>query len=232
MKSTISLGYSMDRNARDRANLGLEFYLNSLIILRAGYEYYVGGDDSVPGVTGIVAGFGFYFDPVRLDYAYIPLGVLGNAHRVSLVYHFDTGRAAAVAAAKTAPAHPRAPDRQLAAAAETLPATLPPPAPFALPGQVQALPSPTPQLKFRLEPAQEKLRLARELGLQKKHRQAMKVYNEVLHEDSNNSSAWRGLGRLYFDLGKKEFAVQCYKEVLRLEPQDQSLREWLQNYTK
>jgi hypothetical protein len=76
---------SMDVDQRLKSELtevrvGGEYYLEEYLVLRAGYR---SGRDTTAG-PGLSAGLGFIYQGYKLDYAFLPLGDLGSAHRVSL----------------------------------------------------------------------------------------------------------------------------------------------------
>lgn len=62
--------------------LGAEWWIQEIIALRAGYKT---NQDVAEGWS---AGLGFKFDRIRLDYAYVPYGDLGNTHRIYLGMKF------------------------------------------------------------------------------------------------------------------------------------------------
>jgi cytochrome c-type biogenesis protein CcmH/NrfG len=53
---------------------------------------------------------------------------------------------------------------------------------------------------------------------------------EKVERDPKDAAAWMELGRLYFKARKKEEALQCFDQVLRLRPTDEKLRDWLERY--
>ena len=62
--------------------LGAEWWLRNVLALRAGYKT---NQDIGQGLT---AGIGYKFGRICLDYAYVPYGDLGDAHRISLGIKF------------------------------------------------------------------------------------------------------------------------------------------------
>lgn len=68
-------------------DLGAEYALNSYLAFRAGYQ--IGRSrDKLGGLTGFGTGLGFKLDRFNLDYAFVPLGDLGNTHRMTLGFNF------------------------------------------------------------------------------------------------------------------------------------------------
>jgi hypothetical protein len=68
------------------AGVGVEWRPIEILKLRVGYRTQ--GDDVNKGLT---AGIGFNLAGLEIDYAYVPFGVLGDAHRVSAGYLFGGG---------------------------------------------------------------------------------------------------------------------------------------------
>jgi hypothetical protein len=100
------------------AAAGVEYLPVQLLALRAGYRYRLGGIE-LGDLTGFSAGMGINFRIASLqssfDYAFVPYGVLGNAHRVSVRMLFDVPVLAA-------------PDRPAPPPAAVHPAAIAPPA--------------------------------------------------------------------------------------------------------
>ncbi len=79
----------------NRMQLGGE-YTYSVIALRGGYQFNYPNDD-LSGMTGFTLGIGLnLLTHIQLDYAFIPQGDLGAAHRISLVYKFGCEGAPAI----------------------------------------------------------------------------------------------------------------------------------------
>lgn len=66
--------------------LGGEYWLYGLVALRAGY------DESLRSEGGATLGLGVRYRRVALDYAFLPAGDLGSAHRLGLSVSFGTER--------------------------------------------------------------------------------------------------------------------------------------------
>lgn len=63
---------------------GMEYWFDKTLALRAGYT----GDAYQQHLT---AGLGINVDVAEFDYAYAPIGTLGDTHRFSLTFRLDTG---------------------------------------------------------------------------------------------------------------------------------------------
>jgi hypothetical protein len=67
--------------------MGVEYKIMGVLNLRSGYRYTVGGND-LGTASGLRAGIGIEFRDYKLDYAFVPYGELGQAHRISLLANF------------------------------------------------------------------------------------------------------------------------------------------------
>jgi hypothetical protein len=70
-----------------RLQVGAEDVLYSMLALRLGYQASL-ADNQIDGLTGLTMGAGFMLKGFTLDYAFLPYGDLGYAHRISLSYQF------------------------------------------------------------------------------------------------------------------------------------------------
>lgn len=64
--------------------VGAEYWLGSFLAFRAGYKYMKENEKWV----GLTTGGGFKIGNLKVDYAYVPQGDLGDTHRVSLTVQF------------------------------------------------------------------------------------------------------------------------------------------------
>lgn len=100
-KLLLALDAEFPNDAPAAARLGAEYTGIESLALRFGYRTVTGGQrdailgsgfgNSATGVSamyGFFAGLGFTFANVRLDYALLPYGDLGSAHRFSLALEF------------------------------------------------------------------------------------------------------------------------------------------------
>jgi outer membrane protein OmpA-like peptidoglycan-associated protein len=91
----LSLDYNQLLEQEGEIALGVEYRFEEIIAIRAGYSYQgkIDNADLYSGfgtnaVSGISAGMGVYYENFRLDYAFVPYGFLGSAHRIALTYSF------------------------------------------------------------------------------------------------------------------------------------------------
>jgi hypothetical protein len=80
-------GESLARGG-DSVRFGIEPTLYHMLALRAGYSAALNNAQEVNGLTGWTFGGGVMLAGLALDYAYVPLGDLGDVQRVSLTYAF------------------------------------------------------------------------------------------------------------------------------------------------
>jgi tetratricopeptide (TPR) repeat protein len=76
---------SFDSGGDNTLNAGMEYSLDRVLFLRAGYQQPL-QDNALGGTSGLTAGIGFALDDFHFDYAYLPYGDLGDSHRVSVGY--------------------------------------------------------------------------------------------------------------------------------------------------
>lgn len=74
-------------DSKASVNLGLEYKLSEMMVLRGGYK--AGQSLDVDGITNINGGFGLKLNRFNFDYSVSPFGDLGMAHRISLLVHFS-----------------------------------------------------------------------------------------------------------------------------------------------
>jgi cytochrome c-type biogenesis protein CcmH/NrfG len=55
-------------------------------------------------------------------------------------------------------------------------------------------------------------------------------YEKDAENNPNDSRAWRKLGIIYLKTGQNAKGIQCLEESLRLNPNDQALKKWLEDY--
>ncbi len=186
---------------------GLEGTWRNIFSLRAGYRFDL-SDNQFSGLSGFTTGAGISLGDIRFDYAFLPSGDLGTSHRVSLEYQFGQTLLAAVPAVKPTPTP------------ALVPTVLPTPVPAASGSSLD--------IHFKLpdEPDGAPAENATGLSEDIKSSEAAKA----VEQNPQDARAWWLLGRLYYEKGQKNSAIQCFEQVLRLKPENPRLREWLKNY--
>lgn len=209
-KRELLLAFSGDWEPQGISSLqfGLEGGWESLLVLRGGYEVPLDGQIA-GGSTAFSLGAGVKLGSFNLDYAYVPFGDFGVSNRISLGYEFPSAPKEVV----------QVPVTVIQQVLVSPPTPVPTPATpdssktavqvkFKVPAEgaetVESTPAPTsPQVQT---------------GLQ------------LVKDDPQNPKNWWNLGNLYFQAGQKESAIQCFEQVLRLNPDNLTLKAWLENY--
>ncbi|MBI4051895.1 MAG: PorV/PorQ family protein [Elusimicrobia bacterium] len=78
-------------NRSPYASFGAEFrypWSGSRMITSARAGYSLRNTNQVDGLSGMTAGFGLGLSQLRLDYAWVPFGDLGQTHRISMTFAF------------------------------------------------------------------------------------------------------------------------------------------------
>lgn len=89
----LSLEYNQLLEQAGKIGLGVEYVYEKIVALRAGYQYQGAIDQGqwyqdfgTNTLSGFTAGVGITYADFQLDYAYVPYGFLGAAHRITLTY--------------------------------------------------------------------------------------------------------------------------------------------------
>lgn len=196
-----------------RISGGLEGRIERDFFLRVGYQGSM-SDNQVGGLTGLTAGAGFRIEQFQLDYAFVPDGDLGTSHRVSVGYEFPNPTPI-----PSKPVTVTAPPVTVQGPPVTVVAT-PPPTPVA----VQGPPKSKVEIHFELPGAGAPVTVdARAASL-------VSVYEKAAQAAPADSRAWKNLGIAYLRAGKTALGLQCLDQALRLNPADQALKKWLDDY--
>ncbi len=85
----LTIATDVNRPVDNYVNVGLgaEYKIMGIMNLRGGYRYTVGGNP-LGTASGLRAGVGVEITDYKIDYAFVPYGELGQAHRISLVASF------------------------------------------------------------------------------------------------------------------------------------------------
>ncbi len=235
----VSGAGSVEAGGLSRLQTGVEAVYAGHYALRAGYQWDL-VDNQLGGLNGLTLGVGYSWEGLSLDYAFLPMGDLGTSHRFSLSYHFgissSAGRTASTdlsvpkansgteslppSAASASPALPFNPktSASISADASNAPPTASSPADSGNDLEIQ----------FKLAP--DTLKQGKELEQQGKYPEAIGLYTQAIQNDQKNLLAWWGLGNIYFRLGRRDYAVHCFEEVLKINPNMPGLTAWLKTY--
>ena len=215
-----ALSGSIEPDAVSYVQAGMEACFLSTFFVRAGYQTAL-TDNQYGGFAGLTLGGGISWNDFNLDYAYLPYGDLGASNHFSLGYSFD------VVSKPSAPVPSPAVFVATPAVAVATPvvAVATPVAPK--PESVQ----PTQNgltVQFNLPP--DLVAQGKTLEAQGRLTDAMRYYLGALKQDNKNISAWYALGQGYYRLNQKAYAIQCFENVLKLQPNNQTLADWLTKY--
>jgi tetratricopeptide (TPR) repeat protein len=183
------------------AQIGAECSLDQRWTLRAGYQLPF-FNNQIGGFTDFSAGAGVRFADLTLDYAYLPFGDLGTSNRISLTYQFDLPKEIVKV---------------------QVPVTVVQP-------EVQPAPaSGSPAVEMHFKIADDPLAEGQALEKEGKFKEAAQVYVTALKDSPQDDQLWSALGRLYYQLGRKTYAIESFENALKLKP-DPSLANWLEKY--
>ncbi|MDD5492191.1 MAG: PorV/PorQ family protein [bacterium] len=76
--------YQPKEDSKINENVGLEYWVNQNLALRVGYD--TANISDIENFNGITAGLGFQVAGFNLHYAWMPYGILGDTHRISVGY--------------------------------------------------------------------------------------------------------------------------------------------------
>jgi hypothetical protein len=60
--------------------------------------------------------------------------------------------------------------------------------------------------------------------------EAVRLYSAAIKENKEDVSAWLALANLYYHAGQKAYAIQCFEQVIQLDPANKKLAAWLERY--
>lgn len=212
----ILLDFFLPSNGVYRIEAGIEQPILTDFFARAGFRQDL-RDNQIQGFRGFTCGLGVKFQAIEVDYSYIPDGDLGYSQNFGLTFHFPEDSPIKKPVSNTPPTQEQPvnfkPPEQLTAADKVVKVEVQ----FALPaprslgeGGTQPAPTPiSPQLQAALDQAGQKVQ-----------------------KNPKDVAAWVALGNLYWQTGQPEFAVQSFEEALYLDPSNQQIRSWLDQYRR
>ncbi len=200
-----SIDWEMVQAGQGALRAGIEVTPIDVLALRLGYD---GRNEAGSGLT---AGIGFRTGALRLDYAYVPYGDLGDAHRISAEWDFgpSIGRA---------PESPRAPlaTAGRAAVVEATPSVLPARTPT--PSPVNAAPPARPAVTRRS--VGDVVKEGQEAASRGEDRRAEELFREALRLDPVNVTSLFNVASYRYMAGDYVEARRHYTTTIRLAPED------------
>lgn len=182
---------------------GLEYSFRSKFFLRAGYQQPL-SDAKINGLSQLTAGLGVALSDLMFDYAFQAYGDLGSSHRVSIGYRFETKDLALDPSNRMAVPREAVVKEGDGAEKESLVVE------FDIPSDS----------------------IARGIELEKegKYQAAVEYYQESILKNRADASAWWALGDLYRRFKLNDYALRCFDQVMKLEPDNKKMADWLQKY--
>lgn len=220
----VALGGTLQPDGIQYLQAGTEWNFLKGFFLRAGYQLPL-SDMGLVGLTGLTAGAGVRVSGFDLDYAYLPYGDLGSAHRISVGYQFDSPHGPLPAVVR--PVLPALPTVTPIASTPTLP--------VAATAQGTSQPRPSngagdkDSLIVQFEDPDEANGASANAGWidpRKKLEQCLAAVKTA----PRDPVAWWSLGNAYRDIQRKDYAIQCYDQVLKLQPGNRKFEDWLKKY--
>lgn len=83
----LMAGGGILRENDNRASIGVELALNTVVSMRVGYQTPL-NESRVDGLRNLSAGVGLQYANIRLDYGFLPLGDIGQVHRFQVGFRF------------------------------------------------------------------------------------------------------------------------------------------------
>jgi len=229
--------YSLESDSHLRA--GFEYVFTNNFFLRGGYVYDL-QSSGLGWQKGIGFGAGVKIEHFKLDYSFTFDGDLGNVQTVALTVYFPpfikptpepkaTPPVAAAPVTVFLPSSPVTVRVVETPSAMTTPISTPVVA-AANTGILNPNDKNPVMLKFQISSQSDLSALELfnqgevklKLGLTK---DAQDLYLKAVDKDPNFDKAWYRLGKIYFDE-----SLDSYRRVLQLEPRNEKLRLWLQQY--
>ncbi len=255
----MALSGSWESRGESRLKAGAEFGYQHHLFLRAGYQFPL-TDPQLNGLSGLTAGVGVHFGDLVLDYAFLPYGDLGIAHRIGLGYYLGSsgsagaGRAGlpgsdkekdekkgpAVMALHAAPTQPPVsvplvPSVQSRAQEGTPVPPIPaaPAAPLTSKSTAQGQASPVPAGELPKDSLVVQFDMPDDETPTPGAGTApgdLASLERAVEMSPKDPNAWWNLGNAYRGSKQKEKAVACFEKVLQLQPDNTRLADWLQKY--
>jgi hypothetical protein len=187
---------------------GAEQELFSVFFIRLGFQQDL-KDNQIDGFRGFTEGLGIKFKGFDLDYSCALNGDLGCAQMVGLTYHFQPEKE------DKTPPQP-----------SSEPLVFKPPSEIKPQDKVVKV-----ELQFQLPPP-DTAPSSEVKVISPEIQGALDEADKKVQKSPKDPVAWLTLGKLYFQLGRSEYTIQCFEEALRIQPDNLQLKTWLEQYRR
>lgn len=225
----IALGGSYKTDSLGDLRIGTEVSYLSKYFLRAGYQAFL-NPNGLDGVSGLTVGAGVALGDFKLDYAYLPNGQVGNSHRFDIGYFFNANGGSpskdpsGVGQPTRSPVQGQGPSKT---STETLPSAS---QTVEIAPKLETGSSEEDSLTLHFALAPDFLARGEAMEAQGNYPEAVRLFRELLKQNDQNLKAWWDLGNVYCKLNQKTYAIQCFERILKIKPENQGLRDWLEKY--
>jgi hypothetical protein len=206
------LDLSMPPHGVYQIQCGVEQELFSFFAVRLGYQQDL-KDNQIEGFRGLTEGLGIHYKGFDLDYCCALNGDLGTSQMVGLTYHFEPEKEDATPAS-------------LPAKERTEPLVFKPPSEVKPEDKMVKV-----EVQFQLPPPDTGPSTA-VTAVSPEMQGALDEADKKVQKSPRDPFAWLAMGKLYFQLGRSEYTIQCFEEALRLQPNNLQLKAWLEQYRR
>jgi hypothetical protein len=237
-------GGTVVSGAFESAQVGVEFAYLSRYFLRTGYRASINGN-GLENFAGFTLGAGALVGNFNWNYAFLPYGNLGTSHRFDVGYLFDLAeksekKTSFSTSGKTGNKNLKpsekidfgsSPVKEMKNTLQPVEKTIdsqPANALGSAPGLEKDNAKDNLTVQFSLAP--DLVAQGEAMETQGQPQKALAFYRQAAQEDGRNALAWWRMGNLYAKLQQKKYAIQCFEQVLKLQPNNQALAAWLSKY--
>jgi hypothetical protein len=208
----LLVDFSMPPEGVYRIQAGVEQPLFSFLFGRFGFQQEL-RDNLIEGFRGFSGGIGIELKGFDLDYTFAPDGDLGYSQMFGLTYHLP----------------------------ESTPKN-PPPKPSTAPGEPLNFKPPS-----EIKPQDRVVQVEVHFNLPDSSgspsggpvtppspgiQRAIEAAAQKVQANPQDAEAWVALGNLYWQSGQPEYTVQSFEEALRLRPDNNQLKSWIEGYKR
>ena len=202
-KNAASFDVSKERTSSPVVAFGVETILAKVLPIRLGFT-----TNNSAGF-GLTTGVGFIHDGLAFDYAFVPFGDLGNAHRISMSYRWGEEKK-----------EDRYSAREERKPVEHTSTALPP-------AQVSVEDGELSRVRYSEKTGRASLKEGDIASAKTSFTQAIRIASSAGIKDSIVADAYAGMGQCLLKEGKKDYAIKFFNKALALgpTPETQSLAQ-------